>query len=285
MVKLNAREQGDLVRLLTKIYNEIKEIELEHGIIAGEGDFRPRIDYFHDAVRAFTSKNPQDSERGGRLSVELLSYDVSCLRHIVGTPTALIKSAAKALSPHTHPIQRDSKLPVPVAPRRPERHAREKLSELYTHYAILFSALLKAPSDNNYQSRIEDLNAAYEELAEFAQKAEAAEKKGTIESLETSLVLIDDPELRRKIQQIIARKQTPKAKKLETIRQETRQAQERIDREIAVIESAHLAYGMAQLGIYEDGKDVVKQLAQRGMNLVGKFVEASLAQTRHDLGR
>jgi hypothetical protein len=285
MGKLNAREQEDLVRLLTNIYKEIREIELSYGIIAGSGDMRPRIDYFHDAIRAFTAQSPEDYEKGGRLSIEYLSYDASCLRYIIGTPTALIKSATKSLSPHAKMIRTGENLPSVPALRRPERAVREKLSELYTHYAILFSALLKVPADQNYQSRLEDHNELYDQLAEFEQQAGQATKNTTLESLDDVVNLIEDPELRNKISQIINRKQSSKNQKLQEALEVAREAKERIDREIAVIESAHMGYVMAQLGIYEDGKDTLKQLAQRGMNLVGKFVEAALAEARRDLGR
>ncbi|MBV8940078.1 MAG: hypothetical protein JO089_09620, partial [Alphaproteobacteria bacterium] len=37
-----------IVDLLTGLYVEIRDLETEYGLRLGEGDFRPRIEYFHD---------------------------------------------------------------------------------------------------------------------------------------------------------------------------------------------------------------------------------------------
>src|SRR5690606_15911414 len=90
-MKLSPAEQDSLIQLLTRIYLDIVAVETEFKLMTGEGDFRPRIEYFHDAVRAFSSQDPAHMQPGGRLSVELLAYDVSCLRFLASMPLAPFK--------------------------------------------------------------------------------------------------------------------------------------------------------------------------------------------------
>ena len=54
----------------------------------------------------------------------------------------------------------------------------------------------------------------------------------------------------------------------------------RQDETIASIDKAHKDYAMNQLGVYEEGRDALKAMAAKGMNLAGKFVEASMSEAR-----
>lgn len=230
-MKLSAAEQESLAALLSRIYHDILPMEEEYNLRVGEGDFRPRIEYFHDAVRAFTSGASAHREAGGRLTVEWLAYDVGCLRYLIAMPLSSFTPHGATLSPQTALLKADGK-PLPSGPK-PDRVAKERLRELYQRYAVLFAAMLKPFADADYHDRIEDLN--QEVAALHAARREAAAKEA--------------------------------------------------DREIAGIEKAHLEYAAAQLAIYEESKDMVKKLAAQGMNLVGKFVESSIAETKREMGR
>jgi hypothetical protein len=47
-----------------------------------------------------------------------------------------------------------------------------------------------------------------------------------------------------------------------------------------------MQYASAQRGLFEDGKDIIKKLAAKGMNLAGRFVEEAMAAARgSDRGR
>src|SRR5437762_2136105 len=100
-MKLSSSEKDSIVGLLARIYRDIRDIEEEFSLLAGNHDFRPRIEYFHDAIRAFTSQDPAQREPGGRLSIELLAYDLSCLRYIHAMPLSPFTPHGEALSPHT----------------------------------------------------------------------------------------------------------------------------------------------------------------------------------------
>ena len=113
-MKLSATEQESLVALLTRIYHDIRGLEETYGLLIGDGDFRPRIEYFHDAVRAFTSQDPNHYKTGGRLTVELLAYDVVSLRAIYAKPLAPFAPHTPILSASTEvlaPTYRDLEIP------------------------------------------------------------------------------------------------------------------------------------------------------------------------------
>ncbi len=70
-MKLSAAEQESIVQLLTRIYSDIRDIEEEFELLVGDNDFRPRIEYFHDAVRAFSAQDTNEARsRAGGLTVE-----------------------------------------------------------------------------------------------------------------------------------------------------------------------------------------------------------------------
>jgi hypothetical protein len=64
-MKLSPAEMESILALLTRIYMDLHEIETEYRLMAGENDFRPRIEHFHDAVRAYSSQDPAHLEAGG----------------------------------------------------------------------------------------------------------------------------------------------------------------------------------------------------------------------------
>jgi hypothetical protein len=82
--------------------------------------------------------------------------------------------------------------------------------------------------------------------------------------------------------------QRQKHKKKDDIKKAIQQLKAQItkkDKVIAGIEKQHMNYALAQLAIFEGAKDMLKKLAGQGMNLVGKFVESAVAQTKREMGR
>lgn len=280
-MKLSATEQRAIVGLLTRMYHDLVVIETEYSLLAGEGDYRPRIDYFHDAVRAFTDENPQGREPGGRLSVELLSYDLSCMRYIQSMPLSPFKPHAKPLSTGTLLIS--AQPPGLIAkPKRPDRATRERICELYQHYAVLFAGLLKPFADKDYLERTENLN---QDVQDITSLIPALEGKINPDRLADLVHHLEDDVLRA---ELLAFLNAQKQKKKDEIRKLVQTLKDKIakkDKEIAAIDAAHMNFVVAQLGIYEASKEVIKKMAAQGTNIVGKFVESSLAQAKRDLGR
>lgn len=283
-MKLSPAEQDSIVALLTRIYTDIREIEQEFGLLTGEDDFRPRIEYFHDAVRAFSSQDVKKPRYDNRLSIEQLAYDVSCLRYIQSMPLASFKPHGEILSPATAMVAVEQGL---VAKRaRPDRAMRERISELYQHYATLFAALLKPLADRDYKDRSEALNHDIEDIHSLAaQISGLASGKSDVNPVIAAIHHLEDAELREALLAFIQQQKHKKKENLKKMLQFLKQHSTGQDRQLAAIEKAHMEYALAQLAIFEDSKDMLKKMAAAGMNLVGRFVEAAMAETRREMGR
>ncbi len=282
-MKMSSTEQESIVGLLTRIYSDIREIEEEFQLVAGGNDFRPRIEHFHDAVRAFSSQGT-----GGvgleRLSVELLSYDLSCLRYIVSMPLASFKPEGGAMSPSADLVVLDKGLAVKRP--RPDRIVRDRITELYQTYAVLFSALLKPNADHDYHERIDTLNQDVEDLHKLNSHLDAlADNKDQLSKVVTAIQHLEEDDLREQLMNFMQQQKFQKKDNLKKLMNFLKEHAGRKDKEIADIEEAHMTYVMSQLGIFENSKDLLKKMAAQGMNLVGKFVENAIAETRREMGR
>lgn len=286
MTKLSPSEQESIVALLTRIYTDIAAIESEFSLMVGEGDFRPRIEYFHDAVRAICALDPSRPVSGGRLSVENLAYDVSALRYIQSKPLAEIKpnSTAQNFSARTDVLVRDKNLAP--KPTRPDRAVRDRLAELYQSYAAMFSALLKPAADLDYHERVDSLNQDVEEIAHLIEQFDELQKgKGSAKAILAAIGHLEDQSLHLALMEFMKRNKYRNRDETKKAIQQLKQLVAKNDRTIAGIEKARTGYAMAQLAIYEESKDLLKKMAQQGLNLLGKFVENAIRDTQRELGR
>lgn len=283
-MKLSPAEQENIIALLTRIYTDILAIEEEFQLLAGESDFRPRIEHFHDAIRAFSSKTAGKRNTDDRLAVEWLAFDLSALRYIVSMPLSPFKPHGQIMSHSTDLVSLDQGLTVKR--KRPDRAVRERLSELYQHYAVLFAALLKPDADSDYRERIEEMNQDVQDLHTLNTHLDALAKgKDQIRQVMAAINHMEEDDLRHELLNFMQRQHYKKKSNLKKLMEFLQQHAQKKDKEIASIESAHLNYVMAQLGIFEGSKDMLKKLAAQGMNLVGKFVENSIAESRREMGR
>lgn len=266
-MKANHAQQQALITLLNRIYEDIRAIESDWDLRGENNDFRPRIEYFHDAVRAMTSGD----HSGNRLSVEFLAYDISMLRHIQANPMVRPKSKMP-LSPKT-----DVMLPAKVSrDAKPDRAIKQQLAELYTNYSVLFVALLSDAADRNYYSRVEENNTEVAEIATL-ENAVKSKKDSTIDIEALAEQYIDDPDLLNKI---LAQFGSAKKKRLPATeaQRKLKEMMQQSDKNIKTVEQAHFTYVTAQLAVYESARDVVKKMAVQGMNIVGQFVESAVAE-------
>lgn len=273
-MRASPQQQQALASVLTKLCDEICAIEAPRGLTAGEGDFRPRIEYFHDAVRALTSGMVDPYASTGRLSVEHLAYDMSRLRQIEAAPLVQAR-AGSTLSPRTEVAT----VQDAAAGRANDRETRARLSELYGNYAVMFAALLCEPADRNYQSRVDDLNAGVEELSEVEALLKDMTQGKPPEASATSVVeQMQDPVLRAEINKLIHDKKARSQTALQGARHKVKTAMAKNDKEIERIEKAHFTYVTGQLAVYENAKDTLKKLAGQGMNLAGQFVQSAISE-------
>ena len=277
-------QQDSIVKLLARIYMDICAIEEEFTLFVGDHDFRPRIEYFHDAVRAFTSQDAKHREPGGRLSIELLSYDVSCLRYLASMPLSPFKPHGEILSPHSDMVA--VKQGLTVKPKRPDRATKDRLGELYQTYATLFAALLKSTADRDYKTRVDDINQDVAEIKDLIQQLEGlGQGKDSIHQLAAAAQHLSENELRQLMTAFLEQQKHRKKDDVKKLVQFLKTHAAGKDKLIAAIESAHMNYALAQLAIFEESKELLKKMAAQGMNLVGKFVADAVAKTQREMGR
>jgi len=152
------RQKDALIPLINEAYEQIRVIEQEQGFGAGPSDFRPRIELFHDAIRAYTAgHSPYEST--GRLTLERLAWDIETLRALQANPLQQMAGAQK-LSPHQAVV-----LHRPDA-KQDQRALRSELAQLYKTYTVFFVAILAETADMNHSSRMEEYDQEIEDLAQ-----------------------------------------------------------------------------------------------------------------------
>ncbi len=269
-------EQEAIIALLTRIYADLLSIEEQFGLIVGVGDMRPRIDYFHDAVRAFTAGDANHK----RLNVELLAYDLRCLRYIQQMPLAPFKHGGENLSPSQTIMTTTANITPSTA--RPDRETRARLVELYQNYAVMFAALLKPAADRDYQERTDSLNADAQDIHQLIQQFENKMDMNVIASL---IQQLETNELRIILAHFIQQQKHKNKDDVKKLISHLKNQIKEKDKAIKSLDKEHMDFALAQLGIFEESKDMLKKLATQGMNLVGKFVENSIADTKRQMGR
>lgn len=273
-MKHSANEQESLVNILLRYWQEICAIEEECGLRVGKGDMRARIDYFHDAIRAFTAPG---AENNPRLSVEQLAYDVRCLRYIASQPLASITHDAGNYSPSHSLVAAGAGL-VP-SQKKADRDTKNRLRELYEQYGVLFAALLKNTAENDYHERTDALNNDVEQINAIAQ---ALAGKASAQEINNLVANLDDEKIKRDLLALLPQ---IKGKNAAGLVAKLKGEIQKKDKSLKAIDTAFHHYATSQLAIYESAKDMLKKMAGQGMNLVGQFVEASLRQSQQGRGR
>ena len=284
-MKLSPSDQESLITLLGRLHREIGEIEAEFALVIGKGDFRPRIDYFHDAVQAFFTEDTKALANGGRLSVEFLAYDLRCLRYIESMPLAPFIAGGGAQSASFDMLSLgDGSLAA--KPKRPNRAVRERLVDLYRHYGVLYAALLKPCADQDYEEQSENLVHDSKDLTSILVQLEAlTHGKGSKATTIEAINHVEDEQLRQELTAFFQQAGSNKQEALRKMINYLKNHRKKKEATLKTIETAHTDYAMNQLAIYESSRELLKKMATQGMNLVGKFVEASIAKTRREMGR
>ena len=264
-----------LIPIMNSQYERIAAIEAEAGIRFREGDMRPRIEYFHDAVRALTSGEASPYAPTGRLSVEHLAWDVAQLRQIPGNPLGKLHKGAEKVAGAELMTQEDAAFRMAGAS---PRAIRAELAQLYKDYTVLFVALFAEVADMNFKSRKEEMDFAVGDVAQVKNVLNQL-AKGQINVQQAQLLLeqVEEHHLREEVQQIVSQNQLHLHGG--ALMQRLGQLDAKLGAAGQAIDKAHLSYVTSQLAVYEESKDIVKRLAAQGMNLAGKFVENAMQQS------
>ncbi|PZP86371.1 MAG: hypothetical protein DI582_03250 [Azospirillum brasilense] len=277
-----SEEQGAIIALMHGKYEQLLRIEAEWGIRLSEGDMRPRIEHFHDAVRALTSGTADIYAKNSRLSVENLAYDLSVLRSIPDRPTGYInrtteKSFSTALVRQNEAGAGFNKMPP--------QGVRAEITALYRDYTVFFAALFAPVADRNFKSRVDAVDASVADvgLVEQILSQLIAGKMSNAQAM-AEMNHVERDDLRERIQAMLARKVLSAREKQEALAM-LAQIERGLDSEKKRVEQSHLTYATGQLAVYEDAKDTVKKLAAQGLNLAGKFLENAMQQAGRGQGR
>jgi hypothetical protein len=277
MTKFTAADERSLINILLRYWEEITEIEEKHALLVGKGDVRPRIEFFHDAIRAYTSGN---GNAHPRLTVEKLSYDLKLLRYVAATPMASLTQDEHGLSPSTGVVASGPGL-VQSA-RKLDRDAKIRLKELYEQYGVLFASLLKITAENDQIDRSEQLNSEVEEINRLIN---AIEKNATMQQITLLIQNLSDEALKRDLLLLVPQLQGKSAGAMHGLIARLRSKTQKNDAKIAGMDKAMHEYSTSQLALYENARDMLKSMAGKGMNLVGAFVESALKGGQKGRGR
>ena len=275
-------EQAAIIELMHGKYGQLLAIETEWGIRLHEGDWRPRIEHFHDAVRALTSGSDDIYAKNSRLSVEHLAYDLAQLRHIQDKPIGLINKVTEKSAGTQMVKQGDAGA---TTPRMPPQAVRGQLVALYRDYMVFFAALFAQVADINFQARTETIDSSVSDLDLIEQtmkqlisgKMNAAQAMG-------EMMHVERDDLRERIQNLLSKKALSAREKQEALAMIT-QIEKGLEEEKKKLNASHMQYATGQLAVYEEAKETIKRLGQQGLNLAGKFVENAMHAAGKGQGR
>jgi len=278
---VGTQEQEAILNLMHGKYERIAVLEAEWGIRFSEGDMRPRIEHFHDAVRAYTA-GADIYGKNTRLSVEHLAYDLSQLRQIQERPVGNINRATEKSFG-----QSLMKLMPGGAPasKLPPQGVRLELVQHYRDYTVFFAAIFAEVADKNFKTRQQTGDEQMADIGLIEQILEQlANGQMDVGTAQAELNHVEQDDLRERIQMLLASKKLSAKEKqdalamLGAIEKGLRDEQKRVD-------EAHTHYVTGQLAVYEEAKDIVKKLAGAGLNLAGKFLQNAMQQAGQGRGQ
>lgn len=275
-------EQAAIIELMHGKYGQILELESAWGIRLHEGDWRPRIEHFHDAVRALTSGSADIYVKNSRLSVENLAYDLGQLRQVQAKPVGLINKATEKSASTALVKQGEGGATVP---KMPPQTVRGQIVALYRDYTVFFAALFAQVADMNFQSRTDAIDSSVEDLSLIEQvMGQLIAGKMDAASAMNELMHVERDDLRERVQAMLARKQLTAREKQEALAM-IAQIEKGLAEEKKKLDGSHMHYATGQLAVYEDAKETIKRIQQQGLNLAGKFVENAMSAAGKGKGR
>lgn len=282
MPKLN-KEQQQLLDIMRASYHEIYVIEEALNMRVGQKDSRVRVDYFFDAPRALTDETLPLEFRRQRLSVEWLAYDATAIRYLEHRPTAALQPNDLHYAASTQLIVMDSA--VPTKAREASSEDKRQLKHHYLRFGVMFVALFKPFADRDHRDKQEEMEEQLSVLAELEKNVEALAlgQKSKRDVLQL-LKMVEDPKLKAKLELLLADSRYKHPDAMREAMSVAGDGMYQQDMALQTMEKAHMEFLSAQLGLYDQGKQIVKQLAGQGLNVAGEHLDQALAQST-DLGR
>jgi hypothetical protein len=274
--------QAAILDLLFTKYEAILPIEAQWHIRFKQGDMRPRIDYFHDAVQAF-SQSAQSLQNHPRLSVEHIAHDLAQLRQIQQKPLGNIYGAIEE-SPASALIKLDKGLAPPTR-KTPPIQVRATLKQHYQNYMVFYAALLCDAADQDYFARNEQTEETIADIGLIEEMLKQLLQNRLSQSqamAELGNIMHDD--LRVRIQSLLTQKKMGEREVNEAL-SATKKLEEKLANDTETLDQRHLQMLTAKLSIFHNAKDTVQQLMQSGLNLAGKFLAQATQSASKEQGR
>jgi hypothetical protein len=254
-------------------YSEIRDIEAQYQIFGHEGDYRPRIEYYHDAVRALGSDSDDGLTKDSRLSIERLAYDVEMLRIITSRPLVAGRGEQHYATTDALTVMGDESDGL-----RPDRRTKGRLTELYRDYTVFFIAMMAQKAEDNIQARKEDNNVLIQDCHMLESLLNQLADGGIdIATVIKAATHIEHDGLRRKMLALLNRGK-PNRDELTSASASIRDARTHFHGELKNLDAGGMRFASSQLMVYEESKDIVKQLSAQGHNIAGKFMKQTLDQ-------
>lgn len=271
-----------LIRHLSEEYGHILALEQALGLKMSNEDQRPRIDYFHDALRALTNHELPQDWRTQRLCLEWLAYDAGAIRYLEQQPLSDLNPRHANYSPHLDVLVKS--VQEMVESREATREDIRALKHHYLRYGVMFVALFKPFADRDYLERVEEMDVQVTHINTVISELEKLGQGGGSKAAVTQAAQhTGRAEVVQLIAELFKRKGYKVPEYLEKALVILRYLLDQADRNIRTLESAHLNYASAQLGLVEIGKPIVKELRSQGIQLAGEHTEQALGQ--QDTGR
>lgn len=275
-----------LTQIMNATYHDIRAVEMEFGLHVGDGDYRPRIEYFHDAVRVLSHQPEQMYLPRTRLSVEHLAYDLSCLRYIQERPLAKLNHDAPDPKMRAAPAGTKQLAPPPGSIAEPVRKPkavpptiRATLAEQYRTYTVMYTALFAESADVNFHTRLTENDTGVEDLAQIQQMLAMLEQDAIApERVEEAIQHIENAQLREELMALLHNRSMKKRQKMEMLQQRLQQQMQGLDMDSKAMDKAHMRFLTGQMVVFHDAKDIVRKLASQGLGLAGQFLANAMEQ-------
>jgi hypothetical protein len=266
------------ITLLHQTHSEIRDIEARFQIYGHEGDYRPRIEYYHDAVRAYASDFDDGLTKDSRLAIERLAYDVEMLRLIADRPLSVGRGEQHFSTEDALVVQGEMGDGL-----TPDRRTKGRLSELYRNYGIYFIALMAEKADANIKARKEDNTILIQDCNQLEQLLnQLAANAIDLASVIKIAGQMEHDGLRRKILALLNRGK-PNRDELNSAANSVKDARLYFQHDQKQLDDNGMRFASSQLMVYEANKEMIRQLSERGLNVAGKFMKQTLGE--HGQGR
>jgi hypothetical protein len=267
-----------LLPLMHGKYVQIRELEIQYHIFGHEGDYRPRIEYFHDAVRALGGDEDDGQTKHSRLAAERLAYDIEMLRYISARP------ATAGRGDH-HFSTGDALVAEGMQGResRMDRQIKQELGQHYKDYTVYFAAVMVDFMEDNILSRKEESDLLIQDCYNLESLlTDLAKGSIDVTMMMKAASQLEHDGLRHKIQSMLAQG-VPDKQQLTNAVAFVQSARNQIKAEMVEMDKAGMRFVSSQLMVYEQSRDMVKKMAAQGMNIAGKHTAQTIGD--HDKGR